>query len=98
VNVSLAESAFYDLEAIKAYYSEQGAAAIGENFVKDILTHIEVLSDNPEIGRIVPEFDEPKIRELIHPPFRVVHVLESESIVVIRVWRSERLLVLPRFN
>ena len=98
MNVSLAEAAFYDLEAIKAYYSDQGVAAIGESFVKDILAHIEILADFPEIGRIVPEFDEPKIRELIHPPFRIVHVLESESIVVIRVWRSERLLVLPSIN
>lgn len=98
MKVILAESAFYDLEAIKNYYLEIGAAAVGENFVKDILAHIEILNDYPEIGRIVPEFGEPKIRELIHPPFRIVHVLDSQSIVVIRVWRSDRLLVLPSIN
>ena len=26
----------------------------------------------PEIGRVIPEFNEKDIRELIHPPFRVV--------------------------
>ncbi|MFK5947294.1 MAG: type II toxin-antitoxin system RelE/ParE family toxin [Methylococcales bacterium] len=47
------------------------------------------------MGRKVPEFDEEKIRELIHTPFRIVYLREKNSIHVIRIWRSERLLVLP---
>ncbi len=38
---------------------------------------------------------EEKIRELIHPPFRVVYLREFDSIHLIRVWRSERILRLP---
>ncbi len=59
-----------------------------------IIDYIQTLSDNPDIGRKVPEFDEEKIRELIHPPFRIVYLREKSSIHIIRVWRSERLLEL----
>lgn len=44
---------------------------------------------------MVPEFNTETIRELIHKPFRVVYFRESTSIFVVRVWRSERELVLP---
>ena len=46
-------------------------------------------------GRVVPEFDQPFLRELIHPPFRIVYRREPKRIRVVRVRRSERLLCLP---
>ena len=54
------------------------------------------LSKNPDIGSKVSEFDEEKIRELIRSPFRIVYLWEKNSIHVIIVWRSERLLMLPK--
>ena len=91
----ISSSAFSDLENIKEYYKDEGAPYIGEQYVVSIIDHIQTLSDNPDIGRKVPEFDEEKIRELIHPPFRIVYLREKNSIHIIRVWRSERLLALP---
>ena len=92
MKILIADSAFNDLEAIKEYYLEEGAPQIGIEFVVEIIRHIETLPTNPEIGRKVPEFNEKNIRELIHPPFRIVYLKETEAINVIRVWRSERLL------
>jgi len=96
LRITLSQSALSDLEGIKAYYTEEGVPQIGRDFVVSIIAHVQMLVDNPDIGRIVPEFDEPKIRELIHAPFRVVYLREPTSIHVIRVWRSERLLILPQ--
>ncbi len=93
MGVSLSDSALGDLENIKEYYLEQGVPEIGENFVIAIFEHIETLTNYPNIGRVVPEFNVEHIRELIHPPFRVVY-LRGTSIQIIRVWRSERLLSL----
>ena len=62
----------------------------------EILTHIETLNDHSKIDRIVPEFDDESIREIIHSPFRIVYLLEEKTIHIIRVWRSERLLKLPK--
>ena len=95
MKILISSSAFSDLEAIKEYYENEGVAHIGDEFVVSIISHIQTLSDNPDIGRKVPEFDQQKIRELIHPPFRIVYLREEISIHVIRIWRSERLLVLP---
>ena len=94
MNILFSESAFEDLENIKEYYLDLGAPEIGENFIIAILKHIETLTDHPDIGRVVPEFNEKHIRELIHPPFRVVYLRSKALINIVRIWRSERLLSL----
>ena len=96
MKISFSRSAISDLENIRKYYLEQGVPHIGQDFVVAIIEHIETLSMHPDIGRVVPEFNDDSIRELIHSPFRVVYLRESKSIKVIRVWRSERLLKLPK--
>ena len=95
MKILVSNSAFSDLEDIKEYYIEQGVPNIGMNFISEIIAHIEILNEHPKIGRIVPEFDDEFIREIIHPPFRVVYLLETKNIHIIRVWRSERILKLP---
>ena len=95
MNISFSKSAIDDLKSIKEYYLEQGLPQIGQDFVVAIVEHIETLSAHPDIGRVVPEFNDQSIRELIHSSFRVVYLRESETINIIRVWRSERLLKLP---
>jgi len=95
VNIFISDSAISDFESIKEYYEEEGVPHVGKQFVSSIIDHIYTLRDNPDIGRMVPEFDEARIRELIHSPFRVVYLREQRSIHVVRVWRSERKLILP---
>ena len=95
MQIFISSSAFSDLESIKEHYKKEGVLYIGEQYVISIIDPIQTLSDNPDIGRIVPEFDEEKITELIHSPFRIVYLREKNSIHIIRVWRSESLLVLP---
>jgi len=95
VKIGLTESALADLQEIRIYYEEQLIPQVGIRFVAEILDRIETLVENPDIGRMVPEFNVDDIRELIHKPFRVVYLRESTSIFVVRVWRSERELELP---
>ncbi|PIE40560.1 MAG: addiction module toxin RelE [Gammaproteobacteria bacterium] len=95
MNISFSKSAIDDLTGIKEYYQEQGVPQIGHDFVAAIVEHVETLATYPSVGRVVPEFDDDSIRELIHSPFRIVYLYQSESINIIRVWRSERLLKLP---
>ncbi len=95
MKISISNSAFSDLENIIEYYNDEGVPHIGQRFTQEIIEHIQVLSDHPDLGRIVPEFQLSHIREIIHAPFRVVYLREKNAIKVIRIWRSERLLVLP---
>ncbi len=93
--VRLAESALVDLESIRAWYAEQGVPDVGERLLGEIVTRVEALADHPDLGRIVPEFDQPFLRELIRPPFRIVYRRDLKQVRVVRVWRSERLLDVP---
>ena len=93
--VVFSESAISDLEDIHAWYSEQLVPDVGKRLVREIFARVEQLADFPESGRVVPEFEMTTIRELIHPPFRLVYRVDSTSIWIVRVWRSERLLKLP---
>ena len=95
MKISLTDSAIDDLRELQFYDDEQLVPQVGKRLVTEILDRVETFTSNPDIGRIVPEFNVDNIRELIHKPFRVVYLRESKSIYVIRVWRSERILELP---
>jgi plasmid stabilization system protein ParE len=91
----LAQSALDDLQGIIEWYVQQDIPDVGQRLVRDILDQMEVLADHPDAGRVVPEFGQAFLRELIRPPFRIVYRRDRESIRIVRVWRSERLLHLP---
>lgn len=93
--VEFAESALVDLEALRAWYVEQDVPEVGARFVAEIVAQVERLAEFPESGRMVPELGLPTVRELLHPPFRVVYRIGVDNIWVVRVWRSERLLKMP---
>ncbi len=92
MKISFSESALEDLDNIKEFYHNLEVPEIGGNFIIAIFEHIETLTDYPDIGRVVPEFNAKHIRELIHPPFRVVYLRSQALIQIVRIWRSERLL------
>ena len=95
MKIILARSALSDLQEIKTYYLGQRLPEIGQKFVNAILKDVQRLRDHPDSGRKVLEFDQERIREIIHPPFRVVYLRNVSSVNLVRVWRSERLLLLP---
>ena len=95
MKLTITQSALNDLKDIKAYYLDQGVPASGQKFVGAILEKLQRLVDHPDSGRKVPEFDQEQIREIIHPPFRIVYLRNTTTVSLIRVWRSERLLLLP---
>lgn len=92
ISIRFAESAATDLEAIRDWYAEQEVEHVGDRLVAEILERIEALRAHPEMGRVVPEFQQRFLRELIHPPFRIVYRRDSGQVRIVRVWRSERLL------
>lgn len=93
--IRFAESALTDLESIREWYVEQGVPDVGERLLGDIVASIEALADHPDMGRIVPEFNQPFLRELIRPPFRIVYRRDAKHVRVVRIWRGERPLVFP---
>jgi plasmid stabilization system protein ParE len=95
--IHFAESALADLEEVLSWYAQQDVPSVGKRLVAEVFERVSILADQPELGRMVPEFESPSLRELIHAPFRIVYRYDSnmKRIWVVRVWRSERVLKLP---
>jgi len=93
--VSFAPSAVTNLQEIRSWCADQQVPEVGERLVREIVDAVLRLADFPESGRVVPEFGLTQLREVIHPPFRIVYRLDAERVRVVRVWRSERLMTMP---
>ena len=72
VTIRFAESSLDDLEVLRSSYVERGVLDVGEQLLRAIIESIEALAEHPEMGRIVPDFEPPFLRELMRPPFRMV--------------------------
>jgi plasmid stabilization system protein ParE len=93
--ISFAASAVNDLEGIRAWYIELEVPEVGERLLQEVIATVERLADFPESGRVVPEFGLAQLREVIHPPFRIVYRVDKARVRIVRVWRSERLMRMP---
>jgi plasmid stabilization system protein ParE len=62
-------------------------------WAEQVFDHCHMLQSNPEIGRMVPEFRRPEIRELIHGKnYRLIHEVKSSQIDMLTIWHTSQLL------
>ena len=89
--VILSPRAVRDLQEIVRYVSLDNPVR-AESFGRELITKTRLLVSFPEMGRVVPEFDEPNIREIIHKSYRIVYRvrLEKQMIEVARFWHGAR--------
>ena len=78
-----------DLESIREYIGRD-SKVYATSFVEKILNAVDVLEDFPEIGRQVPEANDPSIRELIFQNHRIMYRIHSEAVQIIAVIRGSR--------
>lgn len=62
-------------------------------FVDRVVESAETLLRSPRIGRIVPEFNRPDLRELIFRDYRIVYLLQDDEAFILRVVHGSRDLV-----
>jgi len=91
-SIIFARSAHQDLKDIAEYFEEEDASEAGRRIISDIISQVETLSDYPDMGRIVPEFNVENLRELIRSPYRIVYSRDKGKVSIVRIWRSERIL------
>lgn len=90
--LEFAESAVDDLRQVLAWYASKDVPDVGKRLVAAVIERVDQLARFPDSGRVVPEFDTPWLRELELPPFRIVYRREAAVVIVVRVWRSERVI------
>jgi toxin ParE1/3/4 len=90
--IDFAQSARDDLRGILDRHASQEVPHVGTRIALEIVERVRRLAMFPDTGRVVPELETPWLRELEHPPFRIVYRRAEAVVTVMRVWRSERLM------
>jgi toxin ParE1/3/4 len=91
VEIRWTRQASDDLEAITEFIAND-SEVYAQLFAIDVLDAIDRLVDFPESGRIVPEADNPIIREVIFGNYRIVYRFRKETIEVLTLCHGARLL------
>jgi toxin ParE1/3/4 len=89
--VIIAPSARADLESIVRFIARQNsdaAARIGY----ELIVRAEGLAAFPQMGRVVPEFQQEDLREIVCRSYRIIHRLrpDQQRIEIVRFWHGAR--------
>ncbi len=75
-----------------AEYFAQDSRIVAENWIDAIFAKVEQLKSFPESGRIVPEINSPKIKELIYGNYRIIYRLEEKQISILTIRHGKQIL------
>ena len=78
-----------DLKAIHDYIAPD-SKFYAKNTVRNIVLRASKLSNVPEIGRIVPELNEPDIREVFIYSYRVIYQIVADGLFILAVVHGHR--------
>ena len=86
--VVLARSAEADLEAIVSYVARDNPQAA----LRALVAALRSPEAFPQLGRVVPEFNQASLREIVRRPYRIIYQVNdaAERIEVIRFWHGAR--------
>ncbi|WP_162344335.1 type II toxin-antitoxin system RelE/ParE family toxin [Cyclobacterium salsum] len=91
VKVIWTDAAIFDLNEIGEYISKD-SERYAQLTVDRLFNAVDILEEQPRLGKMVPEFQNDKLRELIRLNYRIVyHIVDTYRIDIITVHRCERL-------
>lgn len=80
-----------DLEAITEFIAID-SPHYASLFAIDIMAAVERLAMLPTSGRIVPELEEPAVREILFGNYRIAYRTKDNSVIILTVYHGARLL------
>ena len=86
-----------DLELIADFIS-QDSPHYASLFVLDILQAVDRLIDFPQSGRVVPEINDPIIREVLFGDYRIIYRLRQNLVEILTVFHGSKLLDPSKLN
>ncbi|HRG09390.1 MAG TPA: type II toxin-antitoxin system RelE/ParE family toxin, partial [Cyclobacteriaceae bacterium] len=84
VKIIWTDFAIEDLRLIHNYISKD-SKLYADRFISKLITRIEQLEKFPQSGRVVPEFDNKILRELIESNYRIIYRIEQNHIGIVRI-------------
>lgn len=86
--------AIEDVANIAAYIAEDRPGA-AQHWIAIIKKRVRDLRAVPLIGRVVPEYERPDIREVFHGAYRIIYRVMADRLVILVVMEGHRQLTLP---
>ncbi len=91
VNVKWTKNALEELDNIANYISRD-SPKYANILVKQIFEMISHLQQFPKLGRKVPEYNNPNLREILYKSYRIVYLVKKEQLEIISVIHGSRKL------
>ena len=91
VKIIWSDRALKDIEEIINYITED-SEYFAINFASKIINTVEILKDFSKTGRIVPEYNSSKIREILYRNYRIVYKIERNIVEIITIFHGSKLL------
>lgn len=85
------ETAINQLQAIHDYIA-QNSVVYATQVVDRITRRSEQIAEFPNSGRIVPEFRDENIREIIERPYRIIYRIEEDEVNILAVVHGSQVL------
>ncbi len=73
-------------------YIEKDSPYYATLTTEELLSKVQLLKLSPLLGKMVPEFDNRDLRELLNKKYRIIYKLENNTIYIVRIYHSSRLL------
>lgn len=89
MKVEWAEPAELDLGDIYAYIARD-VPVYAEQLVDRIIQTVDLLHEQPLIGREVPEAERDDVRELIFQNYRIIYLVKTDHLYVVAVIHGSR--------
>lgn len=91
VEVEWSPLADNDLNEIIDYIA-QDSLEYALSFYEEVSEKVENLTQFPKMGRIVPELDDPNIRELFFRNYRLIYRILGEKVQIVRLFHGSRVM------
>jgi toxin ParE1/3/4 len=91
IRIVWSDQSLEDIEEIRRYI-QRDSPVYAEMFVDRVFESVERLIDYPLSGRVVPEFEDPTVREIILGSYRIVHRVRQGTLSIVTVFHTARLL------
>jgi len=80
-----------DLDSVAEYIAKD-SIYYAILFVENIIKSVESLELFPQMGRVVPEYQNKSIREIFYKSYRIIYEIQNTTIDILTIFHSSRLL------
>lgn len=91
VKIIWSEESLNDVEEIISFISKD-SEFFAMNFASKIIDAVDTLKIFSDIGRVVPEYDNVKIREILYRNYRIVYKIDEKVVEILTVFHGSKLL------